>query len=133
MFIIIIISSLAISLSVVEQNIREIRSGSINDYQEVLDYLNEEVPRNSTFFSDNPTYTLFGQYQLNQPIVHIAPSFSSVFDYSFICDLDYIILTHRKKYLSDDELVCILENYDLRKRFDNVGESFVEIWQSKDL
>jgi 4-amino-4-deoxy-L-arabinose transferase-like glycosyltransferase len=130
--IILLIGALSISLVALEDKAREIKSGQIEKYDEVFMYLENEVPKNASFFADNPIYTFVGQYKLNQPLVGCAPSFNSVFNYSFICNLSYLVLTHRQNYLSEDEKSCIKDNYVLLKRFDNVGESFVEIWKLKN-
>ena len=63
-----------------------------------------------------------------------ASTFNSIFDASHFCEasksMDYIILTHRKKYLSEESLDCIQDNFTLIKSFDNVGDSFLEIWKN---
>ena len=123
MFIALLITILTISLSAIEIKARE-----SNNQRQVLDYLLETIPWEAKFFSDNPVYTLLGNYHLPQPLVHVAPSFASVFNYSFICKQDYLVLTHRQKYLSQDVKQCIKSNFTLIKRFDNVGESFVEVY-----
>src|SRR3989344_4452197 len=123
MFIALLITILTISLSAIEIKARE-----SNNQRQVLDYLLETIPWEAKFFSDNPVYTLLGNYHLSQPLVHVAPSFASVFNYSFICNQDYLVLTHRQKYLSQDVKQCIKSNFTLLKRFENVGESFVEIY-----
>ena len=133
MLLVALIYLIAISMVSLEAKAREIKSGQLLNQQEVLDYLKANVPQNSKFFADNPIYTLLGNYQLNQPLVHIAPSFASVFNYQFICNQDYLILTHRQSFLNEEEQKCIQDNYSLKKRFVNVGESFVEVWKSKNL
>jgi len=63
-------------------------------------------------------------------------SIVSVFDFSDFCDysskLDYIIFTHRKKYLGEENIECIKQKFVLQKRFENIGESYVEIWRRKN-
>jgi len=130
MILVILFGVLTVGFTALEDKARDLRAGDVERHREVLSYLNESVPRNSKFFADNPIYTVLGNYSLNQSIVGSAPSFNSVFDYSFVCDLDYLVLTHRKSFLTDEEMACIIANYSLEKRFENVGESFVEIWKS---
>ncbi|MDP3881870.1 MAG: glycosyltransferase family 39 protein [Nanoarchaeota archaeon] len=126
LFLVIILGLAIISLSTLEQKMREIRSDG-QGTNEVLSYLNATVPKDTIFFSDTPIYTLLGGYTLNQPLVGAAPSFNSVFDYKFVCNQDYIVLTHRQNYLSPEVQECVNGNFTLLKRFDNIGESFVEI------
>jgi 4-amino-4-deoxy-L-arabinose transferase-like glycosyltransferase len=120
-----------LSLSSLEDTARDISSGNAAQLKAFMSYLASNVPKNSTFFSDNPVYTFLGGYKLNQPLVGAAPSLNSVFNYKFICTEDYLVLTHRQKYFSPQVQTCIKNNFILMKRFDNVGESFAEVYKSK--
>ena len=91
---------------------------------------------NDKIFSANPVYPFLLGKPNSYKVPSLAPSFASVFDLSDFCEKseewDYLILSHRKKYIDEEELSCALNNFDLEKSFDNVGESYVEVWKSKN-
>jgi len=126
---IILISVLSISLVAIEGKVREIKSGELERYDEVLEFLGNNIPQDSKFFSDNTIFTLLGDYAIEEELVGVAPSFASVFDYDFICRKDYLVLTHRQKWLDGDVLECIDDQFNLERTFEDVGESFVEIYE----
>lgn len=130
---ILFIGILAISLASLELNARQLRENPLEKNQEIMDYLNQNVPVDSSFFSDNAIYTLLGDYSLREELVNIAPAFASVYEYSFICDKDYLVLTHRQGFLSEKTKECINNNFVIKKRFDGIGESYVEILESKSI
>ncbi len=103
-----------------------------NSPETIIEQINLLIPKNSEVFSDNPIYYFLGNYENNYKLFFIAPSVVSVFDLTDFCKFskmqDYLILTHRKKFLGEENLECIKENFQLEKKFDNIGESFVEIW-----
>jgi len=102
---------------------------------EIASELRSLIPEGSKVFSDNPVYLILSNSSTDYKIFYLAPSISSVFDLSDFCSyskqLSYIILTHRKKYLGQENLDCIGENFVLLKKFENIGESYVEIWKKK--
>lgn len=124
------ISQAFISLEYVARNVR----GDVYEQQKiVVSYLNENVTGN--IFSDSPMYYTLANKTCSYKVCFLAPSVASVFSFDDFCwfseTQDYLALTHRKKYLGEKNLACIENNFTMIKKFDNVDESYVEIWKKK--
>lgn len=103
------------------------------DQKTIITEIKNIIPEKSEIFSDNPIYLFLGGYLTNYKTFLLAPSVASVFDFSDFCDyiksIDFLILTHRKKYLNEYNLKCVTDNFEIIKKFDDVGESYVEVWK----
>jgi len=135
-YILVIIIILSTSLADLEDLARNQRSEVYANTFKATDYLSENIPIGAKMFSDDPIYF----YLLKKPNWYktpgFAPSYVSVFDTSDFCEfsnnIDYLVLTHRQNYLPDETLNCTLGKFTLVKRFDNSGESFVELWKKSE-
>ncbi len=126
---ILIISITLLLVQGLEQVTRSQLSEEYIQQREVVSYINQSVPKEARIFSDNPTYAVLSNREINNRLIHIAPSFASVFDYSFMCLEDYLILTHRQKFLKKEVQDCIKNNFTIEKEFRNIGESYVSIYK----
>jgi len=115
---------------------REYKSGDLESQGKVIEYLKQNIPDEANVFSDNSAYQFAMGKKSLYKITALAPSFASVFDLTDFCDfsdnLDYLVLTHREKYLPEETLNCTLNKFTLMEKFDNVGESFVEVWKKNE-
>ncbi len=122
------------SLVHLESVARKVRDNSYNQQDIVVSYINQNLS-NASIFADSPVYYVLADKQCDYKVCFLAPSTSSVFSFEDFCNFsktkDYLVLTHRKKYLGEENLNCIEENFILTKKFDNIDESFVEIWKIK--
>jgi len=129
--IIIIIFILSLSLLSLESAARTRLSGISNKQVQISSYLTS-IPENATIFSDSPEYYFLGNKKVLYKVPGLAPSYKSVFDFSDFCDFanktDFLIFTHRIAYLPESQRACINQSFTLIKRFDNVAESYVEIY-----
>ncbi len=134
--IILIVFTFSLFFQNLEGAARIYRDKAFNDQSKVGLFIKNNFSKNLTFFSDSPQYYFLSDFRPCSKYFLLAPSFNSVFDYSFLCsenssDIDFMLLTHRKKYLDSKTLLCIKLNFQLIRRFENTGESYVEIWQRK--
>ncbi len=126
---ILIISSAIFLAHGLEQVTRTHLSGEFDKQREVSAYINQTIPKDASIFSDSPTYAILSNRAINNKLIHIAPSFASVFDYSFMCSEDYLVLTHRQKFLKKDVQDCIKNNFTIEKEFKDIGESYVSVYK----
>lgn len=107
---------------------------SQHNQNELINQIKELVPEGTEIFSDNPTYLFLGRYLTKYKIFYIAPSTTSVFDIQDFCEysknIDYMLLTHRKKYLGKENIDCLENNFEIIKKYENIGESNLELWKN---
>ena len=99
---------------------------------EIADFIKTNC---SSIFSSDPQYYFTTEKQCTYKICYLAPSVASVFNFSDFCDYaktqNCLVLSHREKYLGQQAIDCIDNNFILIKRFDNIGESYVDILKKK--
>lgn len=115
-----------------ESTARIQQSQDLNKQLEVSSYIDS---LNSTkIFSSEPQYYFLSNITCNYKVCFLAPSVASVFDFSDFCNysstLDYLVFSHREKYLGNENIACINKKFSLIKTFDNIGESYIEIWKN---
>ena len=100
-----------------------------------IEEIKTETGASNSIFADSPVIYFLGNYTNNYRFFYISSSVSSVFNLSDFCEFsntqDYLILTYRKKFLGEDNLICIDNKFELKKRFEPIGDSFVELWKRK--
>lgn len=131
--ILLIVFMLNFSLLTLDSTARKIRAGEFQQQGILSEELNHIIPADSSLFSDSPQYYILTNHSCNYRFCYIAPSVASVFSFDDLCtslkNYDYLILTHRQKYLGQENIDCIASNFNLEKRFDNADEYFLEVWK----
>jgi hypothetical protein len=112
---------------------RNYRDNQLGKQEQVADYI--KSLNSLKIFSTDPQFYFLTNETCDYKVCFIAPSVASVFNFSDFCDYsikkDYLVLTHRKSFLGQNNLNCIENNFILINNFENVGESYVEIWKNK--
>jgi len=133
--ILLIIVMLNFSLITLESVARKVRDKTYKQQEIVVSYIKQNISEKARVFSDSAIYYTLTNFSCSYKVCFLAPSVASVFSFDDFCnyirEIDYLFLTHRKKYLGEKNLKCIEDKFILQKKFDNVDESYVEIWKRK--
>ena len=113
---------------------RNYRSGVLEQKNIIIQNVSLQV-QNSRIFSDSPVYYVLLNKACEYKVCVLAPSVASVFSFEDFCSFsltrEYLILTNRKNYLGQANLDCIQEHFRLVSKFENVDDSYLEVWAKK--
>ena len=116
---------------------REYRSHEKAKQQEIVDYINENIPQEASIYSVTDKYTFLTERESPYKWTSLSPLAESLDNFDDFCefieDIDYIIFTgHQKKYLGKENLECVYSSFEIIKTFKEVSESDVEILRKID-
>ncbi len=126
-YVIIIVSLLALSMVSLEAAVRGYQDGLKQKQLEVVSYL-KALPTNANYYLINTRYSyLSGKESTYRYTVDLGPNAESVDNFEDFCayldTVDYALVTEVQiKYLGDKNIQCVHSKFTEIKRFENIGD-----------